>query len=475
VKYTPKTKPFPHQSRATIQALKARNYAIFMEPRLGKSKVALDYCGVLALKGEISRVLIVAPRIAIEVWEKQIEQHFPYRAHCETFDEEWWTKPTKFITGTNPRVDFFLVSREETWNKTKPATKKMKELERWRPDVVIFDESHEYKRPGARGAQRAWGFIKRLRKRRKDGMPHVLLLTGTPNPKGWVDLFAQFRLMDDTIFGTNATEWKDRHVVYGRGKRKWSILKYNHEDEIEKKVRAHSISVNAEETGLANVQFFETIKVELPDKVKRMYLELAEEFMVEWEGGLISAANAGVKRLRLLQLCGGFTTDGTQIHGNKVAAIRAYLSLLHEQGESVVVYSRFTPEVEACSEALESVGYRSFLVDGGTSRKDRSLAINSLAKIPSTPTAISFQHQAGSRAIELVGAAETVYYSPPDGWVDYYQTAKRTQGPNQKRPVRYNHLVVPGTVDISVIRSLQRKEDGHAELMNNPRRYLAGL
>jgi hypothetical protein len=34
VRYKPKTKPFPHQGRATLRAAKARNYALFMEPRL---------------------------------------------------------------------------------------------------------------------------------------------------------------------------------------------------------------------------------------------------------------------------------------------------------------------------------------------------------------------------------------------------------------------------------------------------------
>jgi SNF2 family DNA or RNA helicase len=250
---------------------------------------------------------------------------------------------------------------------------------------------------------------------------------------------------------------------------------YRRERLIERKVRDHSVAVNAEDAGLANVQFFESISVQLPAKATRMYLQLVAEFMTEWEGGLISAANAGVKRLRLLQLCGGFTTSGQQIHSAKVDALRAYLTLLHEQGESVVVYSRFTPEVEAAYNVLEKVGYRAFRVDGSISRKDRGVATQALAGRPSTPTGIAFQHQAGSRAIELVGAAETVYYSPPDGWVDYYQTLKRTQGPNQKRPVRYTHLVVPGTVDISVIRNLQAREDGHAHLMQNPRRYLRGM
>jgi SNF2 family DNA or RNA helicase len=281
--------------------------------------------------------------------------------------------------------------------------------------------------------------------------------------------------MDEGIFGTNVADFKEDHVVYGHGRRRWTILKYRGTRRLERLVRAHSTSVNAEEAGLANRQFFERIPVNLPDRVKVMYLDLVEEFMAEWEGGVISAKNAGVRRLRLLQLCGGFTTEGAQIHDEKVRALRDYTKVLFEQGESVVVYSRFTAEVEAAYEQLRAVGYRAFRVDGLVGRRDRRVATDALETRPRTPTAISFQVQAGSRALELVGAAETVYFSPPDGWVDYYQSLKRIQGPNQKRPVRYTHLLARGTVDVSVVRNLQRKEDAHAHLFENPRRYLTGL
>jgi hypothetical protein len=477
VKYQPKTRPFPHQARATLRAVRARNHAVYFEPRLGKSKVALDYAGILALKGEVKRVLILAPRIALEVWEGQIKQHFPYPAFCENFDEEWHYVD-KIYAGSPPEVKFFLASREEVFRRTKVRGKyqrpKQKILERWQPDVIVVDESHEYKRPGAVGAQDLWRLVTRLRSRSKNKMPFVLLLSGTPNPKGWRDLFSQFRIMDPSIFGTAVADFDEEHVVY-HPRQQWRVMGYRREKTIERKVRAHSVAVNAEAAGLANVQFFEKISVELPGKVIKWYLELAEEFIVEWEEGVISAANAGVKRLRLLQLCGGFTTSGQQVHAAKVQALKSYLALLFEQGESVVVYSRFTPEVNACFQVAQDVGFRAYRVDGTIPRRDRAVATAALAQRPRTPTAIAFQHQAGSRAIELVGAAETVYYSPPDGWVDYFQTLKRTQGPNQPRPVRYTHLVARGTVDQSVIRSLQAREDGHAELMQNPRRYLTGL
>lgn len=481
VKYRPKTKPFPHQARGTLAAARARNYALFFEPRCGKSKSALDVVGIHALAGRVRRVLVLAPRIALPVWEDQIEQHYPYWYDAETFEEEWSSSTTIFA-GSPPEVRFFLASREEVFRRTVNTKKqkyerpKQKILEEWNPDLIIVDESHEYKRPGGVAAQDLWRMVRRLRLKRNDnGQPWVILLSGTPTPKGWIDLFAQFRVLDESIFDTAANRFEERYVVRGKGRRKWTILAYRHERELERKIRDHSYSVSADEAGLANKEFLQKLAVDLPASAKKLYLDLASEFVAEWEGNVITAKNAGVKRLRLLQITGGFSSGGIQIHHAKLEVLRAYAKLLLEQGESLVVYSRFTPEVESVTALLDGVGFVTHRVDGTVRDRDRTVAIRSLARRPSTPTALSFQYQAGSRAIELVGAAETVYYTTPDGWVDYRQTKARTQGPNQRRPVRYTHLICPGTVDVSVVKALQKKEDIHDAMMRDPRAFLMGL
>lgn len=485
-KYTPKTKPFPHQSSATLRAARARNYAFFMEPRLGKSKAGLDTVGIWHLAGHVNRVTIICPAIAKEVWAHQIALHYPYPYHCETFDEEWGDKAAA--------THFFIASREETFRRVRQEggrgykRAKQKVLERWEPDVFIFDESHEYKRPSAVGAQDGWRMVRRLRKNGyaplryarprtpPDGKPWVLLMSGTPSPTGYGDLFPQFRIMNERILGTSKSDFSARYLVYGSGKRQWTVVGYRNEKLLDKKVRDNSSTVTAEQAGLAGKVFYQRLDVKLPPAAKEMYLELAKEFMVEWEGGTISAKNAGVKRMRLLQLCGGFTTAGQQIHRAKVDKLRAYLTLLWEQEQSVVVYARFTPEVAAATEICEGLGYRTFRVDGTVTSPLRQRGIRALWAVnPVKPTAVCFQHQAGSRAIELVGARETVYYSAPDGWVEYRQTAARNQGPRQNRPVRQTFLVCPGTVDVSVLRGLRRKEGWHDQLMRDPRAYLFGL
>ena len=475
MKYVPKTKPFKHQARATIAAVKARNFGIFMEPRLGKSKAALDYVGILALKGECRRVLILAPRIALNVWERELQKHFPYPCTVETFDEEW-ELIDKVYAGSPPEVAFFLAGREETWRATRRGKKlvhspKQRILEEWRPDAIIFDESHQYKRPGGRGAQDAWRFVRRLRTSRRDRQPYVLLLSGTPNPKGWRDLFAQFRLMDETIFGTSAGAFDERHVVYGHGKRRYTILKYRNEERILKRVRAHSISVSARDAGLQGVREWNPIKVELPARAMTAYLQMAKDFMTEVDGELITAKNIGVMRLRLLQITGGFTTEGKTIHREKVEAVRAYCELLQEQGEPYIVGCRFTSEVHATLEALGKFS-RVEVVHGET-RRNRDLAIKAFQR--GTLDGLVFQVQSGSAAIELSRAAELVFYSFPDGWVEFKQFGDRVLGPNQHRPVRYTPILAQGTLDKSVVRALQRKEDWHGVMMKDPTRFLRGL
>ena len=476
-RYKPKTRPFPHQARATIRAAKARNYGIFFEPRLGKSKCALDTVGLWSMAGYVDRVLIICPRIAVDVWISQLRQHYPYPYSVETFANKGRARQTRF----------FIASREEVFRRTRAKDgsyrrPKQDYLTLWSPDAIIFDESHESKRPGGVTAQDFWRMVRRLRQSSAPNdtngdrpQPWVLLLSGTPSPNGWIDLFAPFRIMDESIFGTSSQEFKDRHVVYGAGKRKWTVLRYNYEKEIIKKVRQHSYSISSEEAGLANRQFWQSLPTHLPPAAMKMYLDMAAEFIAEYAEGVITAKNAGVKRLRLLQITGGFTTDGTNIHRAKLDVLRDYARLLYDQGESVVVYSRFTPEVSAVTELLTHLGFRTHRVDGHVSPRDKAKAFEALLTPPPDPTAISFQYQAGSRAIELVGAAEVIYYGLPDGWVDFRQSMARVLGPNQQRPVRYTALSCAGTVDISVIHALRRKENIHDLMMRNPRGFLHGL
>jgi len=454
---------------------------VFFEPRLGKTKVALDYTGILALKGEVKKVLILAPKIALPVWQSEIQKHYPYRAYCETYTHAW-----EHDGWPDAPTEFFLAGREETFRRTRDKdgtllpSPKVTELERWRPDAILIDESHEYKRPGGRSSQDGWHLIRRLRKSngpQQTPRPYVLLLSGTPSAKGWRDLFAQYRLMDDTILGTSVGDFDEEYCVYGTGPRKYTVLRYKHLSTLKRKIDSHSTTATAQEVGLAGQINFQVIPYQLPPKVRRAYDSLAAEFVASIGGQTITASNAGVKRLRLLQLTSGFLTtpERVQVHSEEVKTARDWLSLVFNQGESIVIYCRFTAEVDAIAAVARGCSFQTVVIDGRTKHSDRVDGIRAFQHSRSrTPRALVFQYQAGSRAIELSAAAEVLFTSLPDGWVDFWQALNRVRGPNQHRPVRITALCATASVDYSVLRSLRAKEDIHRELLKDPKRFLSG-
>jgi len=443
-----------------------------MEPRLGKTKVALDYAAILALKGEVKRVVIFAPSIALDVWRSELRKHYPLSYTVEDFD---FVYPSVVRSDNHVQTAFFLAGREETFRASRPSVNlerpKQRIIEEWRPDVIVVDEAHQYKRPGGRGAQDAWRLVRRLRKRNATGRPYCLLLTGTPNPKGWRDLFAQFRIMDDSLLGTNAAAFDEAYVIRGVGRRRWTIIRYQNLTRLERIVRRNSISCTARQAGLEGKLFWQVLPVRLPQKAKELYDELAENYIVETDRGVIDAANQGVLRLRLVQLTSGFTTDGEQIHEAKVRGLKDYADQLSDQDESVVVCCRFTAEIDRYREVLRKAGYHVGVLDGRTRRRDRGDVVARF-QTGKGIQALVVQHQAGSLAIELTRAAEVIFPTLPDDWVAYWQCLNRLRGPNQHRPVRVTAILASGTVDPRILQGLRRKEDWHGDLMRDPHRFL---
>src|SRR5262245_6441389 len=374
-----------------------------MDPRTGKTKSILDAVGILALKGKCSRVLVLTTIDGLSVWQDEIEQHFPLSASVKPIGGD-----VVRIGNSHPSVKFFLCNYDKFRSRARPSRKWVYAiagaLEQWQPDVVVLDESHRVKRAGGVTAQLAWRSVERMRAARSDGQPFVVLATGTPNPKGWQDIFAQFRVMDPTIFGTAKSTFEDRHCIYGHGSRKYTIVAYKGVPRIKRVLRQHSFSISeAAAFPDAPPQLWQNIPVVLPLEARAIYEEMANELVATLGSGeILEASNAGARRIRLLQITGGFTTEGEQVHDSKVRALEAAVDDYLEKGERFLVYARFLAEVAAASRCLEKLGVQHLPITGGTSRGDRSRARASL--LGGSIQALVFQVATGSEAIDLSSA-----------------------------------------------------------------------
>lgn len=460
LRYHPKTKPFKHQARAALRALRQGNMAFFMEPGTGKTKAAIDAACMQHLRGLVNRVVVICPISAMQVWKDELALH---------------KGP---MPGMKWRViNYDKLSRREREyphrkNQGRWVYPHIGRIHRFNPDLIICDESHRLKRASANRAQSTWKLVETLRKGRNDGLPFVYLLSGTPNPKGWIDLFSQYRVMDPSIFGTSVTEFKDLYCEYGQGKRRFTIIRYKNKEWIKEKVRASAFVISKDKCLDLPAQLWQNVRVRLDSEIRGLYDTMVDEMLVEIQGEELTASNAGVLRTRLLQITGGFLTDGQVVHQKKLKALEDIAVDLLDAGEPLIVYHRFLAEGRSIGGMLADLGYGTYMIDGSTPRKAREIMTKNFQA--GGNTALVMQADTGSEAITLTRGREMVFYSLPDSWSTYRQCCDRVHRIGQTRKVRYRHLVVPGTVDMSVLRTLRRKADMHQELMGNVEGFLRG-
>jgi len=117
--------------------------------------------------------------------------------------------------------------------------------------------------------------------------------------------------------------------------------------------------------------------------------------------------------------------------------------------EPIVVFARFTDEIDRILKAFKTAGRTFGEVTGR--RKDLDSwydgKINSLA----------VQIQAGGVGIDLTRARYAVYWSTGFSLGDYEQSLARVHRPGQTRSVNYIHLIAKGTIDEKIYGALKSR------------------
>jgi SNF2 family DNA or RNA helicase len=120
----------------------------------------------------------------------------------------------------------------------------------------------------------------------------------------------------------------------------------------------------------------------------------------------------------------------------------------------VVVFCRFKHDLRAVERAADSVAWTYGELSG--SRRDGLSEDGTLANHVDI---LGAQIRAGSLGVDLTRARYAVYYSQTFSLGDYDQSLARLNRSGQTRPVHYYHLIVEGTVDRAIYRTLARRRD----------------
>jgi SNF2 family DNA or RNA helicase len=457
VKYTFKTRPYKHQLVAFKRALRQRHLAVLWEPRLGKSKLIIDWACAEHLRGNVNRALIICPLSVIGVWEDEWATHAPIPYHIHFLE-----KNDILVPWSENKLNICLVNYDRAWRRKEI-------LKRWHPDMVIADESHKLKRPSARRSlyMRSW-------KRAK----YRAILTGTVITKSYLDVFSQWAFLNNKQFGNKVDDFRQRYLVLG-GFMKKQVKGYRNFDELKGKIKEDSTIRREDQVFDMPPTLEQRVPVLLGDTAMVTYRRMEYELFLELKNGEVSdAKNIAVKLLRLQQITGGWikSDEGNlhQISEDKLHSCQERLENLWNDDERVVVFCRFLPELRALSRFGIRSGVSTYSLSGATRREDRDVRRRRF-ETKTGPSVFVAQIQTGGLGISLAAAAEVVFYSVTYSYDDYYQASRRIRGPKQTRTMRYQHLVVPNSVDTDIYSNLRMKQGLLNSIMADPQAYARKL
>lgn len=278
-------------------------------------------------------------------------------------------------------------------------------------------------------------------------------LTGTPLPHSPLDIFGQYRFLDKSVFGTIWGDFKSRYAVLGGFENK-VVVAFKNERDLNQRIEAISYRVKKGDVLTLPPVMHVQRPVELCASAKAIYKAMQRDLYAMVGEGEVTAANALVKVLRLLQITSGVVEldDGTKqvIDDSKIKGF-ADLVLDLPPAEPLVIFSRFTRDIDMIRVALAEQGRTCAVLDGRMNqlREWQQGEFNDIA----------VQIRAGGAGVDLTRAAYCCYYTPTHSLGDHEQSLARLDRPGQTRPVSYYYLISKGTIDEKVYAALQAKKE----------------
>ena len=180
---------------------------------------------------------------------------------------------------------------------------------------VIADESTKLKNHRTRGGGLR---AKALAKVAHSRVDYWTNLSGTPAPKGYVDLWGQLYFVDaGERLGYTFTAYKDRffETVFEKVDRKGTVkhlreypvtrIKQGAKEQIDRRIGDVCLSVLAKDWFDLREPIVNKIMIQLPEKVRKQYSDMEKKLYTEVKGEGIEAFNAAAKTGKCHQLVNG--------------------------------------------------------------------------------------------------------------------------------------------------------------------------
>ena len=439
-----KYKAHEYQEYATKFIEENEESAVFLECGLGKSVITLTAIKNLMARGEVSRVLVIAPlRVGKTTWPEEIGKwdHLAGLTYAVAIGSV-----AERLSAVKAKADITIINRENVeWLIDKSGMP-------FDYDMLVIDELSSFKSFKAKR-------FKALLKVRPQ-ITRVVGLTGTPSSNGLMDLWAEFRLLDlGERLGRYITRY--RLAYFTPDKRNAQVVfSYKPlpgaEERIYDKIDDITISMRASDYLKLPSLVMNTMVVEMGDKEKEIYDNLCDDMVVSLGDNEIDAVNAASLSNKLLQMANGAVYGEEQsvhhIHDEKLNALEDLIESAN--GKPVLVAYWFKHDLARIKAKFPFV--REIKTDADIRAWNRG----------EIEVGVIHPASAGHGLNLQTGGSTLIWFGLTWSLELYQQTNARLYRQGQKNTVVIHHIVTKGTIDERVLKALEKKEKTQNSLID---------
>lgn len=414
--------PYQHQKETTSFILKNKRCYVLNDLGTGKTLSALWACDFLLANQKIKKILISSPLSTLQVvWGNEIFFNFPHLryvvAHGNKLDR---------ITAIRSKVQFVIINHDA-------LVTMQSQLLAEKFDVFIIDEMTAFKNHKTDRSKAAIAIALDCKA--------VWGMTAEPTPNGAIEAYGQAKLVNPDNPFLPKLYSKFKNMVEEEVSMFVKIPKEGSEKTV---FRILQPAIRFERDKCIDIpacQYIDRI-VAMTDGQKSAYKDMHKKLLVEFENGLITAANAAVKVMKLTQIASGWVKDdlGVPIElDSKIRLDALWEIFVNTHKSKLVVFSAFRASIVGVTKFFKQKKVNAEYINGGVPQKQRAKLIDDFQN--GDLNVIVIQPQSTAHGITLTAADTIVWHSlVPSGEI-YSQANGRITRIGQTRKQSIIHLI----------------------------------
>lgn len=443
---------FTHQKRGIELAVSRKNFALFWEPGMGKTRTAIEI--FKHLKTPSMRLLVICPLSLINAaWGEDVANF-----------SEFSFAPYKELNGTLP--DIIAVNYETLIAKKHlTAITAMLRSGEW---ICVIDESSRLKNFKSVTTKTLLQLAPMFK--------HRFILSGTPMPNSEAELWGQVQFVNPNTLPNSFYAFRNTYFHLGRGGQtmahptgkidrqtmmtlfqrgwKYQITKEKRE-ELMRRIAPICDWKKKEDALDLPEQIDQIREVTLSEPERKAYKDMEKYLVVELEDDAITAQAALVKIMKLRQLSSGFAYNQLGVTCKfGQSKLNELAETLEELGDQqVIIWGQFHAEIEAIAAMLTEQGKTYAMLYSETKDKDASIKAfqNGEAQY-----LLAHPRSAG-HGLTFTCSSTEIFYSMDYSYEAYEQARNRIHRIGQTKACLYIHLLAKATVDREIYSVVKRK------------------